>query len=232
VYFCRMPGGPERVMRINDPPLSPGVASTPIQKGYPMRRLALVGAMAMAFACGSRREVTGTLVAAHPADTLVLATGSQGTSSATLPPDGRFTLSFPRAGTFRVRFVALQGGRRRILGTLVGKNGRPVSFRTNAGNIALGAVAPRDAAPASPATGDPCVGDGLALAAEGDVGVAEEADSGEEVEHDDVCGDGDHDGGDHHDGDHDGGDHDDPDGGDHHDGDHDGGDHDDPDGGD
>src|SRR5260370_26148814 len=99
-----------------------------------MKRLTLVGAMAMTFACGSKqREVTGTLVAAHPADTLVLATGSQGTSSATLPSDGRFTLPFPPQGTFRVRFVSLQGGQRRILGTVGGKNGRPVSFRTNAG---------------------------------------------------------------------------------------------------
>jgi hypothetical protein len=190
-----------------------------------MRRLAAVGAIAMALGCGSKREVTGTLVAAHPADTLVLATGSHGNSSATVLPDGRFALAFPPQGTFRVRFVALQGGRRSIFGTVVGSNGRPLSFQSNARAIVLGAVGLRSAAPAPSASADPCTGDGEALAAQGDVGDAGEADAGEEGEHehDDVCDDGDHDGGEHDDGDHDGGEH--RDGGEHHDGGHDGGEH-------
>jgi hypothetical protein len=123
-----------------------------------------------------------------------------------------------------VRFVALQGGRRSIFGTVVGNNGRPVSFRSNAGAIALGAVGLRSAAPAPSASADPCTGDGEALAAQGEVGDAGEADAGEESEHDDVCDDGDHDGGEHHDGGHDGGEHHDG-GGEHHDGGHDGGEH-------
>jgi hypothetical protein len=171
-----------------------------------------IGTLALLIGCGSKREVTGTLLAAHPAGTRAVATGSYGTSSATVASDGRFALAPPSQGTFRVRFVAPNGGRRAILGTVVGKSGRPASFRSDGRGLALGEVGRRGQA-LEPADG--CAGDGEGLDAQGDV---DQADAGEEDEHDDdACEDGEHDGGDNDDGEHDGGHH--------HDGDHDGGHH-------
>jgi hypothetical protein len=184
-----------------------------------MKRLMAATALVVVLGCGSRREVTGRLFAAHPPDTAVVATGQAGAITTTLAADGSFSLPLPSHGTFRVRFVTVTGLRRGILGTVAGKDGRPISFRSDGRSVALGAIGRGQALPAE---GAPCAGDGTSLDAE-KAGGEEAADAGDEVSHDDVCGDGEHDGGEHEDGEHDGGEHED--------GDHDGGHHHDHDGG-
>jgi hypothetical protein len=195
-----------------------------------MRTIKVALLAGFVFACqnSGTRRVSGTLLAAHPSDTSVLAVGSYQRSNAAVAGDGTFSLELPAGSTYRLYVVTHRAGHASALGTVT-KHGRRIQIDARFSNRAL--FLGRIGSPQQQlATGDPsedCSGPGQSLEIEHDADEGPDAgeterdnddlDAGDEHDsHDDLCENGEHgdagdkdDHGEHKDGGHrhDGGDH-------------------------
>jgi hypothetical protein len=160
-----------------------------------MRTIKVALLAGFVFACQSSgtRRVSGTLVAAHPSDTSVVAVGSNPRPNAAVASDGSFSLELPVGSTYRLYVVTHRAGHTSALGTVT-SHGRPIKINARLSNraVSLGRIG----SPQQQLTmGDPsqdCSGPGESLETEHD--ADEGPDAGEtEGKNDDLD-----DGGEHH----------------------------------
>jgi hypothetical protein len=166
----------------------------------------LFAALLAGCSSGAARQVSGTILAAHPAGTSVLAIGATTRQSAAVMPDGSFSLSLPIGAIYRLHAVTQRAGHPAILGTLTSR-GRAlrIDTRSKTSALSLGKIGSATQTLAAPDPSKECTTDGDALDTEHDgneggvdagepEGANNDADGGENDQHDDVCqqGEGEH----------------------------------------
>jgi hypothetical protein len=165
-----------------------------------MRTIKVALLAGFVFACqNSGTRVSGTLVAAHPSDTSVVAVGSNPRPNAAVAPDGSFSLELPAGSTYRLYVITHRAGHASALGTVT-SHGRPIRINARFSNRAL--FLGRIGSPQQQLTmGDPsqdCSGPGESLETEHDADEGPDAgetegknddldDGGEHDSHDDLC---------------------------------------------
>lgn len=175
--------------------------------------VALLAVLAVGCHNNGSRRVSGTLSAAHPSDTSVLAIGGNHRPNTAVARDGSFSLDLPAGAIYRLHVVTHRAGHASQLGTVT-SHGRAmrIDARSSTRPLLLGRIGSPQQQLTPGAEAADCTGPGQSLESEHDADQGPDAgepegnnndfDAGDEDDsHDDVCETGEHgDAGDNDDG--------------------------------
>lgn len=167
--------------------------------------VALLAVLAVACQNNGSRRVSGTLSAAHPSDTSILAIGGRHRASTAVALDGNFSLDLPAGAIYRLHVITHRAGHASVLGTVT-SHGRAIRIhaRSSTSPLLLGRIGSPEQQLTPGEESEDCTGPGQSLETEHDAdegpdagereGNNNEFDAGDEHDsHDDVCENGEHD---------------------------------------